>query len=214
MAAPPSRMVEPLTPSSKPGSTTSSVTRPSTHDPATAIVLKRTAARIDTTNGRGWARTLRHRSRTPRRNSDGASGTGPSPAMGGAGEGRRRTCSCESAGTESGCRTRLSGVSRPVYRPGAWSGRPSSSTTGTWATSARQVVYDLDHTDEAVEAAVADLMAAETFACFGPDTLAEARNRGYRLARSSRRARVAAGVDEATRGLIRPQWTSASGPAV
>jgi hypothetical protein len=60
----------------------------------------------------------------------------------------------------------------------------------------RQVVYDLDHADEAVEAAVADLMAAETFACFGPDTLPEARNRGYRLARSSRRARAAAGVDE------------------
>ncbi len=62
----------------------------------------------------------------------------------------------------------------------------------------RQVVYDLDHTDEAVEAAVADLMAAETFACFGPDTLPEARNRGYRLARASRRARAAAGVDETT----------------
>ena len=25
-------------------------------------------------------------------------------------------------------------------------------------------------------------MAAETYLCFGPDTLAEARNRGYRLA--------------------------------
>ena len=59
-----------------------------------------------------------------------------------------------------------------------------------------QVVYDLDTTDDAVEAAVADLMEAETFICFGPDTLAEARNRGYRLARSSRRARAAAGVDE------------------
>jgi hypothetical protein len=60
----------------------------------------------------------------------------------------------------------------------------------------RQVVYDLDNTDEAVEAAVADLMAAETYVCFGPDTLAEARNRGYRLAPASRRARQAAGVDE------------------
>jgi hypothetical protein len=26
-----------------------------------------------------------------------------------------------------------------------------------------------------------ELMSAETFICFGPDTLAEARNRGYRL---------------------------------
>jgi hypothetical protein len=58
-----------------------------------------------------------------------------------------------------------------------------------------QVVYDLDHTDEAVEAAVADLMQAETYVCFGPDTLPEARNRGYRLARSSRRARQSAGVE-------------------
>jgi hypothetical protein len=59
-----------------------------------------------------------------------------------------------------------------------------------------QVVYDLDSADEAVEAAVNELMAAETFTCFGPDTLAEARNRGYRLARVSRRARQAAGVDD------------------
>jgi hypothetical protein len=58
-----------------------------------------------------------------------------------------------------------------------------------------QVLYDLDHTDEVVEAAIAELMTAETYICFGPDTLAEARNRGYRLARSSRRARDAAGVD-------------------
>jgi hypothetical protein len=62
----------------------------------------------------------------------------------------------------------------------------------------KQVVYDLDHTDDAVEAAVTELMAAETFICFGPDTLAEARNRGYRLARGSRAARIAAGVDEAS----------------
>jgi hypothetical protein len=59
-----------------------------------------------------------------------------------------------------------------------------------------QVLYDLDNTDEEVEAAVAELMEAETFICFGPDTLPEARNRGYRLAKSSRRARQAAGVDD------------------
>lgn len=42
-----------------------------------------------------------------------------------------------------------------------------------------QVVYDLDAvTDEAI---IDELIAAETFICFGPDTLAEARNRGYRL---------------------------------
>ena len=60
----------------------------------------------------------------------------------------------------------------------------------------RQLVYDLDHTDETVEAAVTELMEAETYLSFGPDTLAEARNRGYRLAPASRRARQAAGVDD------------------
>jgi hypothetical protein len=47
----------------------------------------------------------------------------------------------------------------------------------------RQVVYDLDllDSDESVAAAVEELVASEQFAAFGPDTLAEARNRGYRL---------------------------------
>jgi hypothetical protein len=44
-----------------------------------------------------------------------------------------------------------------------------------------QLVYDLDEWDDA--SVIEELMAAETFACFGPDTLAEARNRGYRLAK-------------------------------
>lgn len=43
-----------------------------------------------------------------------------------------------------------------------------------------QVVYDLDADDVDPER-IEELMAAETFLCFGPDTLAEARNRGYRL---------------------------------
>ena len=43
-----------------------------------------------------------------------------------------------------------------------------------------QVVYDLDLVDDADLGDVIDeLMAAEQFAAFGPDTLAEARNRGY-----------------------------------
>jgi hypothetical protein len=52
-------------------------------------------------------------------------------------------------------------------------------------------VYDMDLIDEEpeVEAAVADIMAAESFVAFGPDTLAEARNRSYRPHRSiARRA--------------------------
>jgi hypothetical protein len=44
-----------------------------------------------------------------------------------------------------------------------------------------QVVHDVDAcTDESI---VADIMAAESFICFGPDELSEARNRGYRRCR-------------------------------
>lgn len=44
-----------------------------------------------------------------------------------------------------------------------------------------QRVYDLDEfTDQAV---IDELMVSEAFLCFGPDSLAEARNRGYRLAK-------------------------------
>jgi hypothetical protein len=53
-----------------------------------------------------------------------------------------------------------------------------------------QRVYDLDMygRDERVTAAIDDLMEAETFAAFGPDTLAEARNRGYHPDRSIKQA--------------------------
>jgi hypothetical protein len=46
-----------------------------------------------------------------------------------------------------------------------------------------QVVYDLD--DPAATTAVQDVLGAEAFTTFGPDTLAEARNRGYRTRRSA-----------------------------
>jgi hypothetical protein len=57
-----------------------------------------------------------------------------------------------------------------------------------------QIVYDLDLADRdpEVAAAVDELLASERFAAFGPDTLAEARNRGYRPHRSIRRAERAA----------------------
>jgi hypothetical protein len=43
-----------------------------------------------------------------------------------------------------------------------------------------QLVYDLDEwTDQAV---IDEIVEAEVGLCFGPDTLAEARNRGYTLA--------------------------------
>ena len=53
-----------------------------------------------------------------------------------------------------------------------------------------QVVYDLDlaDSDPEVAAAVEELLASEQFAAFGPDTLAEARNRGYRPHQSIRSA--------------------------
>jgi hypothetical protein len=45
-----------------------------------------------------------------------------------------------------------------------------------------QIVYDMDliDSDEAVAKAVADIVATASFATFGPDTVIEARNRGYR----------------------------------
>ena len=41
-----------------------------------------------------------------------------------------------------------------------------------------RVVHDLDAATDAC--GIDELMASEQFAAFGPDTLAEARNRGYR----------------------------------
>ena len=43
-------------------------------------------------------------------------------------------------------------------------------------------VHDLDSTTEAC--ALDELLASEAFATFGPDILAEARNRGYKPCRS------------------------------
>ena len=50
-----------------------------------------------------------------------------------------------------------------------------------------QLVYDLDTwTDEPV---IDEIVGSEVGLCFGPDTLAEARNRGYRLATPGARRR-------------------------
>src|SRR5262249_41968570 len=43
-----------------------------------------------------------------------------------------------------------------------------------------QIVYDLDADAPELEPLVAQLVAENRATCFGPDTLAEARNRGYR----------------------------------
>lgn len=47
-----------------------------------------------------------------------------------------------------------------------------------------QLVYDLDNWDDA--AVIDEIVSAETGLCFGPDTLVEARNRGYTLAAPGR----------------------------
>jgi hypothetical protein len=61
-----------------------------------------------------------------------------------------------------------------------------------------QIVYDLDLVDDAGLAPVIDeLMASEQFAAFAPDTLAEARNRGYRPHRSIRDAERAEAEEDA-----------------
>mgnify|MGYP003421077592 CR=1 FL=1 len=51
-----------------------------------------------------------------------------------------------------------------------------------------QVVYDIDELAAEHEPLIDELMAAETYLCFGPDSLAEARNRGYKLFRAQRQS--------------------------
>ena len=48
-----------------------------------------------------------------------------------------------------------------------------------------QLVYDLDSWDD--RAVIDEIVAADVGTSFGPDTLAEARNRGYTLARDGAR---------------------------
>ncbi len=51
-----------------------------------------------------------------------------------------------------------------------------------------QVVYDVDALDDADAHLVEELIESEAYLCFGPDTLPEARNRGYRLFAKQRAA--------------------------
>ena len=57
--------------------------------------------------------------------------------------------------------------------------RPVRFEHNRWLGDKRtQVVHDVDAcTDEAI---IDELMTSEKFLCFGPDSLAEARNRGYK----------------------------------
>lgn len=57
--------------------------------------------------------------------------------------------------------------------------RPTKFEHNRWVGDKRtQIVYDIDNLDD--PAIIEELLEAETYVCFGPDTLAEARNRGYR----------------------------------
>ena len=56
--------------------------------------------------------------------------------------------------------------------------RPTKFEHFRWVGDKRtQVVYDMDNLDD--QELIDGLMEAETYLGFGPDTLAEARNRGY-----------------------------------
>jgi hypothetical protein len=56
--------------------------------------------------------------------------------------------------------------------------RPTRFEDYRWLGDKRnQRVHDLDHATDAC--AIDELMSSEQFTCFGPDTLPEARNRGY-----------------------------------
>lgn len=43
------------------------------------------------------------------------------------------------------------------------------------------IVYDIDELDASASEIIAELMEAQTYLAFAPDTVAEARNRGYEL---------------------------------
>lgn len=58
--------------------------------------------------------------------------------------------------------------------------RPTRVEHFRWLGDKRnQRVYDLDGVND--ESVIDELIASEKYLVFGPDTLAEARNRGYRL---------------------------------
>jgi hypothetical protein len=65
--------------------------------------------------------------------------------------------------------------------------RPTRFENHRWLGDKRnQVAHDVDACT--ASDVIDELMRAETYLCFGPDTLAEARNRGYHPHRSARPA--------------------------
>ncbi|MBI2706696.1 MAG: hypothetical protein HYX32_15600 [Actinobacteria bacterium] len=59
--------------------------------------------------------------------------------------------------------------------------RPTKFEEHRWLGDKRtQIVYDLDNLDDEASPLIDDILRAESFLAFGPDTLPEARNRGYK----------------------------------
>lgn len=59
--------------------------------------------------------------------------------------------------------------------------RPTKFHDTQWLGDKRtQIVYDVDALSDADAHLVEDILANDAGLCFGPDTLAEARNRGYK----------------------------------
>lgn len=74
--------------------------------------------------------------------------------------------------------------------------RPTRFEHHRWVGDKRnQLVHDIDVCTD--EKRIAELMAAGTYLCFGPDTLAEARNRSYRACRQCQGASEAAAAEAA-----------------
>jgi len=110
-----------------------------------------------------------------RKGAHGASGRRPAgPARrhpGGSGQGRAGLDVCRGWGPTAGAPYTAAAMARPVrFEHNRWLGDKRS-----------MVVHDLDATVEAC--AIPGLLASEQFASFGPDVLAEARNRGYHACR-------------------------------
>ena len=62
--------------------------------------------------------------------------------------------------------------------------RPTRFEHNRWVGDKRaQVVHDVDNCTD--EDAINELLQAQTYICFGPDTVTEAENRGYRRCRSA-----------------------------
>ena len=86
------------------------------------------------------------------------------------------------AATEEPCHSRLWAILVAARLSSASMERPTKFETHRYVGDKRtQIVYDVDETVD--ESSITELLESEQFISFSPDTLAEARNRGYRTAK-------------------------------